>query len=327
MQHLTFLRRAVGIGDVAHVQDDVGLGHFFQRGAKRGDELGRQIGDEADGVGKDRLVDTRQRDRPHGRIERGEQQVFRQYASAGQPVEQCRLAGVGVADESDHRPRRPPAALAMEGPGAPHLLQFAPQPRHAVADHTPVGFDLGFARAAEEAEAAPLAFEVSPTAHQAALLIVEMGQLYLQPSFGRGRAFAEDLEDQPGAVDHLALELFLQVALLDAGERSVDDDQLGILELAFGGDAFDLTLAEQRRRAHLTQRQHEGFGHDQADRQREPLGLLEPRFRLDAVARAADVRAHHQGARAARDFADVVVRIQESSPSSSSLVRSTGPAG
>ncbi len=68
--------------------------------------------------------------------------------------------------------------------------------RHAVADHAAVGLDLGLAGAAEEAEAAALALEVGPAAHQAAGLIVEMGQLDLQPPFGRGGALAEDLEDQ-----------------------------------------------------------------------------------------------------------------------------------
>ena len=47
LEHLALLRRAVGIGDVAHVEDHVGRGHFLQRRAERGDQLGRQVGDEA----------------------------------------------------------------------------------------------------------------------------------------------------------------------------------------------------------------------------------------------------------------------------------------
>ena len=217
----------------------------------------------------------------------------------------------------------------MERARTANLVEFAPQSRHAVANHPPVGLDLRLARAAEEAEAAALAFEVGPAAHQAALLVVEVRQLDLQAPFGGRCALAEYLEDQPGAVDHLALELLFQIALLDSAQRAVDNHQLGVFHLAIGADALDLAFAEQRRRAHLAQRQHEGVGDDEADRQGKPLRLLEPRFGLDTVACAADVRANHQGARTARDFAYVVIDAQAASPSSSSqsLVRSTGAAG
>ena len=77
--------------------------HLFQRRAERRDQHGRQIGDEADGVGKDRRAAVRQLMPPHGRVERREQHVLRHHVGAGQPVEQRRFAGVGVADERDDR--------------------------------------------------------------------------------------------------------------------------------------------------------------------------------------------------------------------------------
>ncbi len=89
--------------------------------------------------------------------------------------------------------------------------------RHAIADKPPVGFDLGFTGAAKEAEAAALALKVSPAAHQATCLIVEMCELHLKPALGSRCALAEDFQDQSGAIDHLRPGLFLQILLLDRG--------------------------------------------------------------------------------------------------------------
>ena len=41
----------IGMGDVAHMHDQVGLQHLFEGGAEGGDQMGRQVGDEADRVG------------------------------------------------------------------------------------------------------------------------------------------------------------------------------------------------------------------------------------------------------------------------------------
>ena len=46
--------------NVADMKDHVGLHHFFQRGAERRNQLGRQVGNEADGVGQHRLAAMRQ---------------------------------------------------------------------------------------------------------------------------------------------------------------------------------------------------------------------------------------------------------------------------
>ena len=102
------------MGDVAHVQDQVGADHLLQRGTEGGDQHGRQIGDEADGVGQDDAAAARQADLAHRRVERREHLVLGQHAGAGDPVEQRRLAGVGVADDRDDRIGHAGAALAVQ---------------------------------------------------------------------------------------------------------------------------------------------------------------------------------------------------------------------
>ena len=53
---VALLRLGVLMRDVADVENDVGLQHFLQRGAKRRNQLRRQIGDEADRVRQHRLA-------------------------------------------------------------------------------------------------------------------------------------------------------------------------------------------------------------------------------------------------------------------------------
>ena len=89
------------------------------------------------------------------------------HLGAGQRVEQRRLAGVGVADQRDHRERHAPPRGAVQAAGAAHLLQILLQPHDALADQPAVGLDLRLAGAAEEAEAAALPLQMGPGPHQA----------------------------------------------------------------------------------------------------------------------------------------------------------------
>ena len=197
-----------------------------------------------------------------------------------------------------------------------HLLEFAAQLAHPGADHAAVGLDLRFARTAEKPETAALTFEVRPAPHEPALLVIEMRQFDLKPPLGRRGALAENLQDQPGAVDDLALELFFEVTLLDRGQRAVDDDEIRLFLLAGGRDPLDLAFAEQRAGPNGAYRNDRCLGHHDPDGKRETLGLLEARLGILGAALAADVGANDQRPRAARDAAfDVVVERQPSSPS------------
>ena len=84
----------------------------------------------------------------------------------------------------------------MQAAGALHVLQLLLQLGDALPDQAPVDFELAFAGTAQEAEAAALALEMGPGAHQPASLIAEGGELHLQLAFRRAGAGAEDLEDQ-----------------------------------------------------------------------------------------------------------------------------------
>ena len=132
----------LGMGDVAHMHDQVGLDHLFQGRAEGRDQVGRQIGDEAHRVGDHAALAVGQLDRAHGGIERGEQQVLGHHAGARKAIEQRRLAGVGVADQGDRRQPRLFAAGAIDGARAAHTLEIALDPHDALADQAAVDLDL-----------------------------------------------------------------------------------------------------------------------------------------------------------------------------------------
>ncbi len=158
-----------------------------------------------------------------------------------------------------------------------HAFELALDLGDALLDHAPVGFDLRLARPAEEAEAAALAFQMGPGAHQPALLIGQMRVLDLQRAFARARAPAEDLQDQPGAVEHLRAPGLFEIALLHRRERAVHDDDADLLALHEAGEFVDLALAEIGRGADRVERREPGLDHLEIDRARKTDGLFKPR--------------------------------------------------
>ena len=126
--------------------------------------------DEADRVGQQYGLATRQGETTGGRVERGEQTVLGQHAGVGQRVQQRRLPRVRVADD---RHRRQPAAIALLALQAASLgerVQLLLQAADAALDAPPVDLELGLAATEAGADAAAL-----------------LGQLGVAPRRSRGR--------------------------------------------------------------------------------------------------------------------------------------------
>jgi hypothetical protein len=141
----------------------------------------------------------------------------------------------------------------MQGPSTLHLLQLAADPSHPVAYQPAVGLDLGFAWAAEKAEAAALPFEVGPAPDEASRLVIQVRKFDLQSPFrGRG-ALTENLQDQACAIDNLGPRLFLERFLLYRSKRSVDDQEPSLISLRDFGDLLRLSFAEKSRRPRRSQ--------------------------------------------------------------------------
>src|SRR3990170_842686 len=133
----------------------------------------------------------------------------------------------------------------MQPAGLADMFQLLADDVDALADDAAVSLDLGLAGTAEKAEAAALPLKVRPGPDQPAFLIDEMGELDLQAPFPRPRALAEDLEDEPGAVEDLHLPCRLEIALLHGGQWVIDDDEAGVLGAHQAFKLVDLARTEQ----------------------------------------------------------------------------------
>src|SRR5439155_7238287 len=116
-------------------------------------------------------------------------------------------------------------------------------------DQPAVGLELGFARTAG-ADAAGLALEMLPQAGQAGQGVLKLRELDLESRLASARAPGEDVEDQLGAVDHLAVERLLEVAHLRRRQIVVEDHEIGVPLRRERLELLDLALADERGRMH-----------------------------------------------------------------------------
>ena len=216
----------------------VGAGGDLERALEGLDQAVRQSAHESDGVGEQHRLTARQRQPARGRVERGEQAVLDEHAGVGQPVEQRRLAGVGVADDGDVGEPAAPAALALQRAGGGELLEIGLELGDPAHDPPTVDLELGLAAAEAGADAAALLRQVGgATAAQARQPVAQQRQLDLGLALERVRVLGEDVEDHRRAVDRRAAEQLLEVELLCRRQFVVEHDGVGV-----DGDADLLQL-------------------------------------------------------------------------------------
>ena len=85
--HVEGLRLCILMGNVAHVQDQVGLNDFLQGCPERRHQCGRQIGNEPHGIRKNNAQSAGQLDGAQSRIQRCKQHIGGKYGGLCQSVE------------------------------------------------------------------------------------------------------------------------------------------------------------------------------------------------------------------------------------------------
>ncbi len=168
------------------------------------------------------------------------------------------------------------------------------QQLHALADEPAVRLELRLAGAAQ-ADAAFLPLEVGPAAREPRGQVRELRELDLQLAFRASCAQREDVEDEARAIDDAAGELLFEIALLHAGERVIEDDEVGVRLLPPGVDLVDLALACEVRRIGPRSAAGDEADHDGARGHREVADLA---LAIRAVV-AAEVECDQQRAVAA----------------------------
>jgi hypothetical protein len=190
----------------------------------------RQIANEAHGVRHDRRCAARQTDAPHGRIQGSEQLVSHVGRCPGQRAKQRGFTGVRVPHQRQGGNRnlhaRAPPGLTLQL----DALQALAQHLDPLAQQAPIGFQLGFTRAAH-ADTALLALQVSPAPHQAAGQMLQLREFHLELALEAAGALREDVEDETVAIQHPSPGMLFEIALLAGRERMIDEDQVRI-----GGD-------------------------------------------------------------------------------------------
>ena len=158
---------------------------------------------------------------------------------------------------------------ALRGALLAHRVEFHADAVDALGDFAPVRFELRFTLAAPHANAAGLTRQVTPVTREPRQQMFELRELHLQLALPRACALREDVEDERGAVENLALENLLQIARLRPAQIVVEDDRVHVQLFALFGKLHRLAAADEGAGHGRLQLLPARAGHDAAGRLRE----------------------------------------------------------
>ncbi len=96
-----------------------------------------------------------------------------------------------------------------------------------------------------QADAALLALQVGPAAYQAGGHVFQLSQLDLQLALMGTGTLGKNVENQSRAIQHPALELPFQIALLGRAQAMVEDNQLGTVDPQCFTQLFHLAATDE----------------------------------------------------------------------------------
>src|SRR3990172_2506283 len=125
------------------MQEKVGVHNFLECGPKRFDQGVGEVAHESDGVRDQDLPACWKREPADGGVQRGKQAILDEDIRPGEPVEQARLASVGVSHQcsSGYLGAAPRFALGMAD--GRQGLEIVLELRYAFENPAAIAFEVG----------------------------------------------------------------------------------------------------------------------------------------------------------------------------------------
>ena len=203
-----------------------------------------QLGNKADGIGKDHIQVVRHGQLPGGGIQGVKEPVVGGDARAGKLIQQRGFARVGVAHNGHHRHGILHPTLPLHATHLAHLLQLLLQPGDPLPDMPPVGFQLGFA-GATGADTAALSGQVLAHAGKPGQQVLILGQLHLQSAFLGLGTLGKNIQNQGASVQHRHAHDLFQGPDIAGGQLVVKNYHGGFRSLHQHPHFLGLALADE----------------------------------------------------------------------------------